>query len=267
MKFAGWQRTSLIDFPGMISSVLFTQGCSMRCRFCHNPELVLPDIASFPPFSEEEILAYLIKRRSMIEGVVITGGEPTLQPTLPDFVQKLHSLGFAIKLDTNGYQPQKLEELLETGCINYVAMDIKAPLYKYSDIAGIPIDPERIQKSLSLLASSSLPYELRTTAVKPLMSLDDLLTIAKEIKGAPLWFIQQFRSGCTLDPALRNQEGYKEEELQHVARIVCPSYVKKCRTRLGSLSPLYEVGKDRLGFLKSIFHLSLPMSTNEIHFW
>lgn len=231
MKFAGWQRTSLIDFPGKISSVLFTQGCSMRCRFCHNPELVQKGTLTDFLFKEEDILSYLAQRKSLIEGVVLTGGEPTIQPDIIPFIQNLHTMGYAIKLDTNGYQPSCLEAIIKTGCVDYIAMDIKAPHASYSHIAGIPINASLIQHSLRLLAQSGIPYELRTTAVKPLLSLADLMTIAQEIAGAPLWFIQQFRSGCTLDVSLQGQEGYKEEELQGVAREAAPAYVKECRVR------------------------------------
>lgn len=231
IKFAGWQRTSLIDFPGKISSVLFTQGCSMRCRFCHNPELVQSKKSSDFLFQEEEILGYLAQRRNMIEGVVLTGGEPTLQPDLIPFIQKVHSMGYSIKLDTNGYQPTKLQEILQTGCVEYVAMDVKAPLALYNNVAGVAIQTNLIQKSLQILLQSNLPYELRTTAVKPLLSLEDLKTIAQEIAGAPLWILQQFRSGCTLDLALQDTEPYKEEELLQIAKEVSPLYVKECKVR------------------------------------
>lgn len=231
MKFAGWQRTTLIDFPGKISSVLFAQGCSMRCRFCHNPELVQDRALIEALFREEDILAYLAQRKSMLEGVVLTGGEPTVQKDIIPFIEKVRALGYAIKLDTNGYQPEKLADILKTGCVDYVAMDVKAPLSKYSYIAGVPIITSLIQQSLEILAQSSIDYELRTTAVKPLLSLSDLLTIAHEIKGAPLWFIQQFRSGCTLDLSLQGQEGYKEEELLSIAQEAAPAFVKECRVR------------------------------------
>lgn len=231
MKFAGWQRTTLIDFPGLISTVLFTQGCSMRCRFCHNPELVTKQERTQTFFSQDAVLAYLETRKGMIEGVIITGGEPTIQTGIIPFVKKVSQLGFAIKLDTNGYHPDKLASILATGCIQYIAMDVKAPLAKYSHIAGLPLDTSLIQKSVQLLAQAGISYELRTTAVKPLLSLADLETIAQEIRGAPLWVIQQFRSGCTLDPSLLNQEGYRDEELQQFAQQIAQQYVKECRSR------------------------------------
>lgn len=231
MKFSGWQRTSLIDFPDRISTVLFTQGCSMRCRFCHNPELVSSKKPIAGQFSENDVFEYLKKRKGMLEGVVITGGEPTVQAQLFPFVHKIKELGYDIKLDTNGYQPDSLQKLIETGCIDYVAMDVKAPMAKYSYVTGVPIDTSRIQNSLALLSSSTLPYELRTTAPKPLLSIDDLHTIAKEIRSAPIWYVQQFRSGCTLDPSLTNQEGYKEEELQHFVQEVLSLYGILCKLR------------------------------------
>lgn len=231
MKFSGWQRTSLIDFPDRISTVLFTQGCSMRCRFCHNPELVTPTKPVEGQFLEADVFTYLEKRKKMLEGVVITGGEPTIQKKLAPFIQKIKNMGYSVKLDTNGYQPDTLHELLSTGTIDYVAMDVKAPLHKYSYVTGVPIDSSRIQQSLSLLASSGIPYELRTTAAKPLLSIEDLHTIAKEIYGAPIWFIQQFRSSCTLDTALLNQDSYKDEELQQFVEQARQLYGQNCRMR------------------------------------
>lgn len=231
MQFSGWQRTSLIDFPDRISTILFTQGCSMRCRFCHNPELVAPQKPIEGQFTEDDVFSYLAKRKTMLEGVVITGGEPTIQSKLSSFIHRIKEMGFAVKLDTNGYQPEQLENLLSTCSLDYVAMDVKAPLHKYSHVAGVPIDPRRIEKSLDLLSQSKIAYELRTTAAKPLLSMEDLHTIAQQIAGAPMWYVQQFRSGCTLDPALLNQDSYKEEELQYFVDTVEPLYGQKCKMR------------------------------------
>ena len=163
MRFiiGGIQRTSLLDFPDKISAIVFTQGCNFNCGYCHNPDLLnsKKDIYSTDVFFE-----FLDKRKGKLDGVVITGGEATLQPDLIPFIKEVKSRGFLIKLDTNGYRPDVLKEALEL--VDYVAMDIKAPLEKYSEITNTQIDVEKIKKSINLLRTSNVPYEFRTTVMK-----------------------------------------------------------------------------------------------------
>tara|TARA_Y100000310_G_C20668309_1_gene808845 strand:- start:564 stop:1262 length:699 start_codon:yes stop_codon:yes gene_type:complete len=185
----GLQPVSLIDFPGQISAVLFFSGCNMKCQFCHNPELVLTPNQG-ENFDEEKIFNYLESRRGKIDGLVITGGEPTLQEGLKEFIQKVKARGFLVKLDTNGLLPDKLEELIPI--IDFVAMDIKSSLKNYSNICGVKIDQEKIKKSVELIKENAKDYEFRTTVVKGLVSKEDIVDICNWLKGSKKYAIQQF---------------------------------------------------------------------------
>ena len=199
MQIKGWVRSSLIDYPGRIATVLFTGGCNFRCPYCQNAELVLrPE--SLPEIAPGEILQFLTKRRGLIDGVVITGGEPTLQEGLGGFLRKVEKLGLAAKLDTNGYQPQALRDLLELGVLDYVAMDIKASLTKYPTAAGVPVEVQCIEDSVKLIMSSGIDYEFRTTVVPGIVVREDVEEVAKLIAGAKRYVLQQFRPRRTIDP-------------------------------------------------------------------
>lgn len=162
MKIGGLIKFTLIDFPGRVSAVVFTQGCNFRCRYCHNPELVYPHLLG-EPMPEEEVLAFLQRRKGTLEGVVVSGGEPTLQPDLLEFMGKLKALGYFVKLDTNGTRPDLLREMLDKKLVDYIAMDLKAPLEKYSVITGVETNPGVLRQSMELIEHSGLPYEFRTT--------------------------------------------------------------------------------------------------------
>ena len=195
MRFiiGGIQRTSLLDFPDKISAIVFTQGCNFNCGYCHNPDLLnsKKDIYSTDVFFE-----FLDKRKGKLDGVVITGGEATLQPDLIPFIKEVKSRGFLVKLDTNGYRPDVLKEALEL--VDYIAMDIKAPLEKYSEITNSQIDVEKIKKSINLLRTSNVPYEFRTTVVSELHTLDDIRKAGEAINGAEKWFLQCFKDSGDL---------------------------------------------------------------------
>lgn len=223
MQLKGWQRTSLIDFPGHIATVLFTGGCNFRCPMCHNADLVLrPE--TLPSIPAAEVMAHLEQRAGMITGVVITGGEPTLQPDLADFIAQLkrHNHKLAIKLDTNGYRPAVLAALLDEGMLDYVAMDVKAPPKKYAHLAGgerlrCDFDITRIERSISLIRESDRPYEFRTTVVPDLLTASDIEAIARWLDGAETYVLQQFRAQGTLDPALAAPPPYPAAELVAMA--------------------------------------------------
>ena len=190
MKIGGFLKTSLIDYPGgMISAVIFTQGCNFRCPFCHNPELVIPEKFG-PLIPEEEIFEFLKGRRGQLQGVVITGGEPTIHSGLKSFIERVKALGFAVKLDTNGSNPEVLEELLPL--LDYISMDIKAPLEKYSHLAGVRVDILNVQRSIRLIRKSNIEYEFRTTFVKPLLDVGDFKGIGKLVAGAKRFALQKF---------------------------------------------------------------------------
>jgi pyruvate formate lyase activating enzyme len=169
----------MIDFPGKISAIVFTQGCNLRCGYCHNPELIAlrRQTGAAPHWEDADVLYYLEKRRGALEGLVVTGGEPTIQPDLKDFLSKVKALGYLVKLDTNGTNPPALKDLLENKLLDFVAMDVKAPFEKYAAVCGMPVDTDKIKASITLLQSSGLPHELRTTYDKTLLTDDDIAAL------------------------------------------------------------------------------------------
>ncbi len=198
MIFGGFQKLTLLDFPGVLACTLFTKGCNFLCPFCHNAPLVnrLEEAASF---SEEEIFAYLQKRQGLLEGVCITGGEPLLHTELPVFIRKVKALGYRVKLDTNGSFPERLKFLAEEGLLDYVAMDIKNSFEKYPITAGSSqLKQDDIEASIDFLLRGTIPYEFRTTVTKELHTTDDIEAIAKRIAGAETYFIQNFSDSGNL---------------------------------------------------------------------
>ena len=228
MHIKGWARTSLIDYPEHIATVLFTGSCNFRCPMCHNVDLVLRPTA-LPDVPEAEILAHLEKRAGLITGVVITGGEPTLQNDLAAFLGRVRQLGYAIKLDTNGYRPDVLRALLQQQLVDYVAMDVKAPPEKYAEVAGLPyaglprLDMARIERSLDVLRDSTVAYEVRTTIVPRWIAEDDVAALAQWLAtrfpphGPRQWILQPFRAQQTLDESLRDVTPYSTARLQALA--------------------------------------------------
>ena len=189
MNIQGYQKLTLLDFPGKVACTLFTGGCNLRCPFCHNATLVLSPHDS--ENMEGEVLEYLSRRKGLLDGVCITGGEPLLQPDLMDFMKKVKALGLAIKLDTNGSFPKKLKEILDTGLVDYVAMDVKSSPEGYAKATGCEIDFSVFEESIKLLQSCGVPHEFRTTAVRGIHAPNDFLKIS-EILGDEPYFIQGF---------------------------------------------------------------------------
>lgn len=217
IAFKGWARTSLLDFPGHIATVLFTGGCNFRCPMCHNADLVLRP-AELPTLPLADVWQHLDRRAGKVTSVVITGGEPTLQPDLAEFLHAVRARGYATKLDTNGYAPDALAALLEAGLLDYVAMDVKAPPANYAQVAGLEtVDLPRIERSLTLLRESGVAYEFRTTIVPGLLAPDDVAALAQWIAGAERYVLQQFRGGATLDPTLSATTPYPAAELHALA--------------------------------------------------
>lgn len=182
MKIGGLIKFTLIDFPGRPAAVVFTQGCNFRCRYCHNPELVYPHLFA-EPVAMEEIYSFLKRRQGTLEGVVVSGGEPTLHEDLPAFMADLKAMGYATKLDTNGTRPDMLRELLDKKLLDYIAMDIKAPLEKYSLITGVDFNPEVLKQSMDLIRQSGLEYKFRTTYDKEVLTDADISTITQRLNG------------------------------------------------------------------------------------
>ncbi|MDD4356190.1 MAG: anaerobic ribonucleoside-triphosphate reductase activating protein [Smithellaceae bacterium] len=212
MNIGGLQKVSLIDYPGKISAIIFTQGCNFRCPYCHNPGLVDPKLYK-PCLSGKDILEFLAHRRGKLDAVTITGGEPTLQEDLIPLIQKIRKMGFAVKLDSNGSRPDVLDRLLKEKLLDFVALDIKAPRDKYRLIVRVPVDPDVISQSVRLVLRSKIPQEFRTTVVKSMLTPKDILAIAKEIDGATRYAIQRFQPSQTLDPEFAGEQSYPEEEL------------------------------------------------------
>jgi len=226
MQIAGFQKFTMVDYPGEIAATVFTRGCSFRCPFCHNPELVIPDKFS-DLLDEDEILAFLEKRKNQLHAVCITGGEPTLQPDLQQFINKLKVMGYKIKLDSNGWDPNTLKKLIDSGQLDYIAMDIKATLDKYPMVAKfkgqrpkVKIE-EEIQNSIKLIMDSGIPYEFRTTVVHPLHEVKDFEAIGKMIKGARRYFIQNFVQSKHNDESI-NFSSFSKSELEEAKNLVAP---------------------------------------------
>ena len=190
MKIGGFQKMTVLDFPGKIACTIFTHGCNLRCPFCHNARLVLRDEDLF---DENEILSYLNKRRGVLDGICISGGEPMLQSDLFDFMKKVKDLGLLVKLDTNGTFPDKLEYAIENGLVDYVAMDIKNCREKYAQTSGLDsLDLAKVEKSVEILLQGRVEYEFRTTVVRELHTVEDMARIGEWIKGAKRYYIQSF---------------------------------------------------------------------------
>lgn len=203
MNICGYQKTTLLDYPGHVAATIFTGGCNFCCPFCHNSDLVVNSTMS-PCISQEEIFSFLKKRKNVLSGICITGGEPTLQTNLSEFIKKVRSLGYKIKLDTNGYRPDVISSLLEDNLLDYIAMDIKAGLSNYAKVSGIPnLDTSKIKESISIIENSGIDYEFRTTVVKELHNRQDFLEISEMLSSSSSYFIQSFKdSGNILTPGL-----------------------------------------------------------------
>jgi pyruvate formate lyase activating enzyme len=223
VKIGGFQKTTLIDYPGKVACTIFLSGCNLRCPWCYSKELVLPEeIKKQPEFSEEEIFSFLKKRQGLLQGVVICGGEPTIQKDLFLFISKIKEMGFLVKLDTNGTNPETLKELIKENFIDYVAMDIKLPKEKYQKILGISGDI--IEESINILKNSNLEYEFRTTVVPTIHEKKDIIEIAKWISPQDKYFIQNFNSQKTIDQKFENMKGFTQEELLEIKESISPYF-------------------------------------------
>lgn len=215
MLVLGLTKTTLLDYPGKVAATIFTGGCNFRCPYCHNSGLIeLKDNCEV--IDEDQIMSFLDKRKGIIEGVCISGGEPTLHPDLPNFVEEIRKKGYKIKLDTNGSNPQMLEKLIDEKLIDYVAMDIKNSKSKYAiTTGGSKEDIIKVEKSLGILLSNKVDYELRTTVVRQFHDLDDLLDIAKWIEGCSTWYIQSYKDSENVYK--QGLSAYSSEELKDMA--------------------------------------------------
>jgi pyruvate formate lyase activating enzyme len=233
MIFGAIRKFSTIDYPGKLACVLGTKGCNMHCHWCHNYDLVSFDFSSdCQIISEPEVMEFLKDRTGFIEGVVISGGEPTLHKNLPKFCGTVKSLGFAIKLDTNGTHPHMIETLINEHLIDYVAMDIKTDFQHYPAITKNEFHPEKIKQSIDLLLNGSLPYEFRTTCVKPFVNKARIEKIGELIRGADHLFLQKFdhTHAASYDYAGNSAAGFDDAEMSDLRLRVEP-YVTECHIR------------------------------------
>ncbi|MDH7517843.1 MAG: anaerobic ribonucleoside-triphosphate reductase activating protein [Candidatus Thermoplasmatota archaeon] len=226
MRIGGFQKTSLLDYPDLISAIIWTVGCNFRCPFCYNRDLVFGETGLY---SEGEIFSFLEKRKGLLEGLVITGGEPLLQNDIVMFAEKVKKLGYLIKIDTNGFYPEKLKELIDKKLVDYVAMDVKAPKDKYNQLAGVKTDVSKIEKSIGIIKTDAPDYEFRTTFVPELLKKEDIVEIAKWLDGAKRFYLQQFKNNPPLvSSKLDNVTSYPKEYLTETLETIKPFFKDCC---------------------------------------
>ena len=217
MKIGGLQKVSLIDYPGLICATIFLQGCNFKCSYCHNPELV--DTRLFQScIKENEVLDFLNTRKGKLDAVTITGGEPTIQDDLAPFIKQIKKMKFAVKLDTNGSQPQVIKTLLDEKLLDFIAMDIKAPLEKYKSVVKVPVNSDLIKESIRLILKTKIPHEFRTTIVESQLEEKDILQIAKLISGASNYALQKFVPVKVLEKKFLKEKSYPDEKFQEIKK-------------------------------------------------
>lgn len=228
MNIRGLQKLTLLDYPGKMACIVFTGGCNLRCPFCHNASIVL-NPSDESEFSVDDVLAFLRKRQGILEGVVITGGEPLMQKDVSDFIEKVRELGYSVKLDTNGTYPDKLRDLIDKGLVDYVAMDVKASPSGYPPAVGIGgYDISKITQSINLLLEGRVDYEFRTTVVRQFHSVFDMNSLGELIKGAKRHFLQGFKdSGDLIGFGLSEVPKSEMEEMREILL----NYVESCELR------------------------------------
>ena len=219
MKIAGFQKLTLLDFPGKVACILFTQGCNFRCPYCQNSGLIGHENEEL--ISEEEIFSYLNKRKGVIDGVVVSGGEPTVQPDLEAFMRKIKDMGFLVKLDTNGSNPELIEKLIKDGVVDYIAMDIKNVLPLYISVASVKASAEKLKRSIEIIKSSSIDHEFRTTIIKNIHDIDKMKEICSYVGGDKM-YLQNFEQSENV--LGKNLESFSKEELIEISKVMKGNY-------------------------------------------
>jgi pyruvate formate lyase activating enzyme len=218
MSIKGFQGTSLLDYPGRVASLIFWGGCNLTCPFCHNPALVLePEV--FPDLDRNDLLAELADRRPFIDGVVISGGEPTLDPDLADWLKEVKALGLAVKLDTNGLRPDVLAGLLKRELVDFLAIDLKTAPSRYVELHPGPVDTAALEESLRLAMAAPVAVEFRTTCVPGIVDGAAIRELGELIRGAPLWALQQYHPAPALDPSWQEIVPYPPDTLAELAAL------------------------------------------------
>jgi len=228
MLIGGLQKTTLIDYPGRIAATIFTVGCNFRCSFCHNPGLV-KETAQL--LTEKEVLSFLLSRKGILEAVCLTGGEPTLQDDLEEFIYRLREMGYLVKLDTNGVNPAVLRNLLQKDLLNYVAMDIKAPWDKYASVTKSRFNVDLVKESAQILLTSRGDYEFRSTIMPAFHNKSDIIEMARQISGAKKYFLQNFKSsGSHVQAGFENERGFTQAQLNEFLSLIKPHF-EVCEVR------------------------------------
>jgi pyruvate formate lyase activating enzyme len=235
MLFGGLQKNSLIDYPGKVSCVLFLAGCNFDCPYCHNPDLVKGDNGVSSLVEADTVFGFLERRRRLLDGVVISGGEPTLQKDVAFLCGRIKGMGYDVKLDTNGSRPGVVRELIDQGLVDYVAMDIKADPTQYATFICGGCGPKSILETIRVIMASALPYEFRTTCVRPIVDAAAIEGIARLIRGAKRYILQQFNQTHVLHPEFfgNTKPDYDQEELGHI-RARAAQWVEQCEIRAPS---------------------------------
>jgi len=228
MNIGGFQKTTLIDYPDTLSAIIWTTNCNFRCPFCYNKHLVFGETTLI---SEDEVLSFLKKRKKILEGLVISGGEPFLQEDLFDFIKKVKKIGYKIKIDTNGTYPDKLKDLLDNKLLDYISMDVKAPKKKYQKLCGVKFDVKKIESSIELIKNKVLDYEFRTTVIPNLLDKNDIIEIAKWLEGSNNYFLQQFKNDIPIiSTDISGLNPYSKEEFLEILDEIKP-FFKNCGLR------------------------------------
>ena len=236
MKICAIQKTTLIDYPGHVAATVFLAGCNFRCPWCYSKELVLPELISQQPeIALKDFLAFLKEKQGLLEGVVLCGGEPTLNPDLPELIKKIKDLGFLVKLDSNGSNPKMLKDLIESKLVDYVAMDIKLPKNRYSLVFGAAMSSELIEQSIFILKNSDIDFEFRTTCAPGVHTTDDLARMAEwigqRVPGkSPKYFLQNFRPERTIDPKFESLRPFPPEFFNEAIEKI-KLFVPECKIR------------------------------------
>lgn len=218
----GLQKTTTVDYPGKLACAIFTAGCNFRCPFCHNPELIEKErYEKLKTITEKEFFDFLGSRKKWIDGVVITGGEPCLQKELPEFMRKIKEKGFLVKLDTNGSNPAMLKELIGQKLVDFIAMDIKAPLERYNDVVKVKVSVEKIKESIKMIRDGDVDYEFRMTTLPRFHKMGDMINIGELLKGSKKFVVQQFENKRDMiNPDFKNEPCYTIKELEEFKNIL-----------------------------------------------
>ena len=231
MQIGGLQKLTLIDYPGRLAATVFLCGCNFRCPWCYSSELVLPEkIKNQPKISEKEFFDFLKERKTLLEGLVLCGGEPTYHKELPDLIKKIKKLGFLVKLDTNGSNPKMIKKLIDNKLIDYVAMDVKLPKERYPKIYGKRVKIKNIEESIKILKNEKIDSEFRTTVVPTILKKEDILKIARWISPAKKYYLQNFRPEKTVDPKFEKIKPYPQEYLLEIQKAISP-FFETCQVR------------------------------------